>query len=396
MAIIRYNHLARPLLRRREILKSAAAGTAALAAPGILARSPRRAAAQENTVRILGVETAALDDWSEVERATGVRIEFTGIDSDPGLFVQEVIANEAGDDFDIFAFDGGIEDRLGAEGYLVPVDEAASKRWAGVPEDVKRSPLLQGADGTQYGVPLVFNADSFAYYLDAIDADEPLSYKLLFDSESTLGRSALEDTWLTTLPMAALYLKANSLATIENPANMTPAEAKATVDFLIERKNAGQFRALWRTWEESIDLLANREVVIENCWEPVVKELQRQGKEVRYATTKEGYNKWMIGAYIPTQAKERGALDKIYQALDGLLGGAYGARIAVLRGYATGSPDLALEYAKENGWSAEEVGAIEANIEKVNQKFAADWFWQNADPEHVQDIEAEWQRFVQA
>jgi spermidine/putrescine-binding protein len=349
MATIRLEHRAPRLLRRREILKGTAAGAAALTAPAILMRAPRRAAAQENTVRILGVETAALEDWSEVERETGVKIEFTGIDSDPGLFVQEVIANEAGDDFDIFAFDGGIEDRLGAEGYLLPVDEAALKRWAEVSEDVKRSPLLQGADGTQYGVPLVFNADSFAYYLDAIEQEEPLSYKLLFDSEATLGQAALEDTWLTTLPMAALYLKANGLATIDNPANMTAAEAKTTVDFLIERKNAGQFRALWRTWEESVDLL-----------------------------------------------KERGALDTIYQALDGFLSGAYGARIAVLRGYATGSPDLALEFAKESGWSAEEIEAIEANIEKVNQKFAADWFWQNADPDHVQDIEAEWQRFVQA
>lgn len=104
----------------------------------------------------------------------------------------------------------------------------------------------------------------------------------------------------------------------------------------------------------------------------------------------------MIGAYIPVQAKDRGALDTIHRALDGFLGGAYGARIAVLRGYATGSPDLALDFAKESGWSAAEVEAIEANIEKVKQKFAADWFWQNADPDHVQDIEAEWQRFVQA
>lgn len=92
-----------------------------------------------------------------------------------------------------------------------------------------------------------------------------MSYKLLFDSETTLGQSAIEDTWLTTLPMAALYLKTNGLATIDNPTNMTASEAKATVDFLIERKSAGHFRALWRTWEESIDLLANREVVIENC-----------------------------------------------------------------------------------------------------------------------------------
>jgi spermidine/putrescine-binding protein len=191
-------------------------------------------------------------------------------------------------------------------------------------------------------------------------------------------------------------LKANNLATIGNPSNMTPSEAKATVDFLIERKKAGQFRTLWRTWEESVDLLAGGEVVIENAWEPAVKELRARGKDVRYAVTKEDYNKWMIGAYIPVRAKERAALGKIYRAIDGFLGGAYGARIAILRGYATGSPELALEYANQHGWSAEKIAAIQANIEKVNKKFAAEWYWENADPDHAREIEAEWQRFIEA
>ena len=381
---------------RRNFLKGSAALGAAIAAPAILKTSPRQARADENTIRIIGPNVIALEDWSAFTAETGLTVEWKGIASDPGVFLKEAIADEAGEDFDMFCFDGGVEDRLVPEGLILPIDEAAMKRWDGVPDTVKRSPLLRTKDGTQYGVPIVFNADSFAYFPDLIQREEPLTYDLLFDSEETMGKVSLEDTWLTTFAMAGMYLKHHGLATIDQPSNMTLEEAKTTADFLIERKNAGQFRSLWGTWEESIDLMANGEVIVQNCWEPAVKALQRQGHNVRYAYTVEGYNKWMLGAYIPSQAAERGNLEKIYRAIDGFLGGAYSAQIAVLRGYVTGNPQLGLEYAKSENWEPEKIQSIEENLEKIQKKFVAEQFWQNAAPDNMQSIESEWERFVQA
>ena len=381
---------------RRNFLKGSAALGAAIAAPAILKTSPRQARADENTIRIIGPNVIALEDWSAFTAETGLTVEWKGIASDPGVFLKEAIADEAGEDFDMFCFDGGVEDRLVPEGLILPIDEAAMKRWEGVPDNVKRSPLLRTKDGTQYGVPIVFNADSFAYFPDLIDREEPLTYDLLFDSEVTMGKVSLEDTWLTTFAMAGMYLKHHGLATIDQPSNMTLEEAKTTADFLIERKNAGQFRSLWGTWEESIDLMANGEVIVQNCWEPAVKALQRQGHNVRYAYTVEGYNKWMLGAYIPSQAAERGNLEKIYRAIDGFLGGAYSAQIAVLRGYVTGNPQLGLEYAKSENWEADKIQSIEDNLEKIQKKFVAEQFWQNAAPDNMRSIESEWERFVQA
>ena len=381
---------------RRNFLKGSAALGAAIAAPAILKTSPRQARADENTIRIIGPNVIALEDWSAFTAETGLTVEWKGIASDPGVFLKEAIADEAGEDFDMFCFDGGVEDRLVPEGLILPIDEGAMKRWDGVPDNVKRSPLLRTKDGTQYGVPIVFNADSFAYFPDLIDREEPLTYDLLFDSEVTMGKVSLEDTWLTTFAMAGMYLKHHGLATIDQPSNMTLEEAKTTADFLIERKNAGQFRSLWGTWEESIDLMANGEVIVQNCWEPAVKALQRQGHNVRYAYTVEGYNKWMLGAYIPSQAAERGNLEKIYRAIDGFLGGAYSAQIAVLRGYVTGNPQLGLEYAQSENWEAEKIQSIEDNLEKIQKKFVAEQFWQNAAPDNMQSIESEWERFVQA
>ena len=104
---------------RRRFLKGSASAVAALAAAPTIITS-RRGAADDNVVRILGVETVAIADWSDFEKDTGLKMEFTGIDSDPGLFMQEIVANEAGSDYDIFAFDGGLEDTLGPEGYFLP------------------------------------------------------------------------------------------------------------------------------------------------------------------------------------------------------------------------------------------------------------------------------------
>src|SRR5262249_27034811 len=148
--------------------------------------------------------------------------------------------------------------------------------WAQTPDIFKRGPLYQDRDGKQYGVPTIMNADSFGYWPEMVDAkpdgSDELSWALLYESDKTKGRTCLNDQWLLTLPTAATYLKVEHGAAIADPANPTPEEAKKVVDFLIERKRAGQFRVLWSSFEESIDLLSSKEVYVINCWKPAVEE----------------------------------------------------------------------------------------------------------------------------
>jgi spermidine/putrescine-binding protein len=374
---------------RRDFLRGATALSMAALAPA--------ARADDQAIRIMGVETAALDDWSEYQAETGLKVEFTGINSDVGIFRQEVVANSAGDNVDIFLMDGGIQQELGPSGHFLALDGTRIPGWSDMPEGLRTSPLLTDAKGNLYGIPAVENADSFAYYPELTpDNGKPLSFALLFESDVTKGKVGLEDNWLTTLAMAAAFLKASKNMPIADPSSMTAEECKKVVDYLIERKKAGQFRALWRSFDESVEMLGSKEVIVSNVWEPAVKQLKKAGKNVKYAYTVEGYNKWLIGAYVASQVKDRGTEDLVYKALGGLLGGAYSARIAVLRGYATGRPELGLEYAKAHDFPAEDIAAIEANIEKVNKKFEAPLFWQNAAPPEVSAIEAEWDRFRQA
>lgn len=377
-------------ISRRTVLKGAA-GAAAMVP---LSRSGFAQTAE--TIRIMGVETAALEDWSAFEAEIGMKVEFVGINSDPGIFRQEVVANSAGDEIDIFLMDGGIQNQLGPQGYFMPIEGEKIPNWTSLPQDMRASPLLTDTQGTVYRIPAVLNADSFAYYPEDIGEEEPLSLALLFESEKTLGKVGLENTWLTTLPLAATYLKVSKGAAIGNPSNMTPEEVKLVTDFLVERKRAGQFRLLWTTFDESLDAMARRETIVSNVWEPVVKELNKRGLNVRYADTKEGYNKWLIAAFVPSQVRDRGTQDLVYKALGGFLGGAYGAQIAELRGYATGRPEAALAFGESNKSSPEQLAAIQANIAKIDKKFTAPLFWQNAAPDNLQVIEAEWERFRQA
>jgi len=378
---------------RRHLLKSTAALAGVLAMPAIIGR----AAAQGDTVRILGLATAQLDDWSAFEKETGLKVEFTPYGgADPGADRQEIIANAAGDRYDLFIMSGSLGNDVGPLGFFMPLTGDSVPSWSQVPDYVMKSPLVRGPDGTQWGMPVVMNADSFGYLADKIDEKEPLSWAVLFDNDKALGRSGLENNMATTFAMAAMYVKAKGETPINDPANMTPEEAKAVADFLIARKKAGQFRAMWTTWEESVDLFARGEVIVCNVWEPAVRELQRKGLNIRYAYTREGYFKWLQAAYVPSQVEKRGSYPLVAQALEGFLGGAYAARIAVLRGYATARAEAGLKYAKDNGLPAPDIEAIEANIRKVSEKFSTPLLWYNGAPDHREAMEAEFDRFRSA
>ena len=76
----------------------------------------------------------------------------------------------------------------------------------------------------------------------------------------------------------ANFLKVNGRLKIEDPANLTPEQAKAVVDYAVERKKAGTFRTVHNSFEEQMQLIQNREVDVLECWEPAVKEAEKTMK----------------------------------------------------------------------------------------------------------------------
>jgi putative spermidine/putrescine transport system substrate-binding protein len=388
-------------LTRRDMMKTMAlAGGAAAILPAIGMEAAQAAAP---VVRGYGVTTAQLKDWSIMTKSIGVQMEFTGTNNSVGVFLRDVVASQLGDKVDIFIFESGTEDILGPQGIYLKIDENNPELtlWKRTPDEWKRSEVVTSKDGGQYGVPVIGNADSFGYFPDKIganpDGQEELSWTLMFDSEKTRGRVGYDQTWTYSIGVAGLYLMSQGKAKIADVADMTGPEAKTVVDYLITRKKAGQFRTLQSAFEEQVQLLTNREVVVLNCWEPAVRDANKALGEgtARYAYTKEGYFKWGHGAYIAAQAKDRGNLPAIYKVLNYFLSGEYRALQARDRGYAGPNMDLGVEYATKQGWPEADIAALKATEQKVARKFTKP-YTSTTTPSNSSAIEEEWQRFLNA
>lgn len=387
-------------LNRRDLLRGASGLAVASVLPFVAGSGAAHAA--EAVVKGYGVTTSQLKNWDVMAKSIGVTMQFTPTNADVGVFMRDVMANDIGDTQDILVFEGSTEDVLGPEGAYAVIDEKNPelKLWDRTADAWKRSDLLT-ADGKQYGVPVIGNADSFGYFPAAVGADPSgeaeLSWSTLYEAEKTKGRAAIDRFWGYSMTEMANFLNQTGRVKIADPANMTGEEAKAVADYAIERKRAGQFRTIHSAFEEQIQLLGNKEVDIINCWEPATKEANNRlgAGTVVYAYTVEGYYKWGHGAYVPTAALERGNVANIYKVLNYYLGGEYRAYQARDRGYAGPNMDLGVQYAIDNHWPDADVALLKATEKKVNRKFEKPYWCRPTAPQ-ASAMEEEWQRFLNA
>jgi len=375
--------MSQPPFNRRRFLSNASAALAAAAAGMTLhprgARAAKTAPVADNVVRILGISNGAPNSWSEFEKDTGLKVEWTPIGDDVGVFLHEMIANDAGERYDIVTCLTGAYEPLADQDLLLPIDTSRLSHWPGISELIRKAtPVATGGKGV-WSVPFQLNADAFCYFwkeLGEPDAPGEVSWKILFDDKRTLGKVAL-DGGLYTIPYCAIYLKYHKIVSIGDIANMTRSECDSVASYLLERKKAGQFRAYYKSFDEQVQLLTNREVLAETCWEPAARAAQAKGLAVAHAYTTEGYDKWAQSLMIPAQVKD-------LKTIDWMMGGAYAAEKSALEGYLTPRPDLGIAYAREHQWPAAKIAAIEATVAKMNAKFVKDLYW---DPGYTKSLE---------
>ena len=381
---------------RREALKLGAAGSAfALSASmfGLAARAD-----SELTLADIGVGDTG--DWSKFTKASGHSVNVVSMGNAPSAVVNQLLAGGGKTSFHIVNIVGGMQEPLVQNGLIRKLDTSRMPNWAA--NGYIGSHLSKGTPGFDfighkdeiYGVPTVLQGDSFAYLPDETgDLD---SYAALFDPKFK-GFVSLEDNYTTAGQKTALFLNHSGQAKIANPSDMTPEEVKTVIDFLIEKKKAGQFRVIWSSFEQAVNLLTTKEVHVMDCWEPMVFVAKDKGTNARYADPKEGYLLWAMAAYIvnnPEMSEED--LAGTYALLDFMLGGWYGAKITLLRGYMTNP--LAADYATKNSkeFSVEEALRVKQITDGVKAKFEKGGTWQNRWPTHVDVYEEEWQRFKAA
>lgn len=342
-----------------------------------------------------GIATVNAGDWSGFEEDAGWGVNFVTIGNSPGDILSTMVAGGGRQNYDLLAPVGGIQPPLAEQNALQPVETDRLDNWDRQYDywQTEQGRQFVGYNGDIYGVPIVWQGDSIAYLPDEVGR-EITSYGALFDDEFS-GQVAIEDNYTTAGQKTAMYLKANDMADIDNPRNMTEEEITTVVDFLIEQKQSGQFRTMWSGFETAVSLMSQKEVVVMDTWEPVVFALRDEGMNAEYATPDEGYLLWAMVDYVvnPPNSRPEGRTQAIYDFLDWQLSGWYGATITQQTGYMTNP--AAVSYAEENdGFDADQITEIHEGVQRKFDEIGGSW--QQRWPDNRDAYEEQWQRLRNA
>lgn len=385
------------MFSRRRMLKNMLAVSGGLA----FGATPwSRARAQGGTLTLADVGVGDPGSWEKFTSQSKYDVDLVAIGNAPSAIINVMLSGGLST-LDGIHIVGGMQKPLADLNLIRPVDKERMPNWAKnkyIEEYMK--PGSAGHDyiyynDKLYGIPTAFQGESICYLPEQTGKTID-SFGALFDPEYR-GYVAIDDNYTTTGFKTAIYMKAAGLAQIENPTDMTPSEINTVINFLIEKKREGQFRVLWSSYEQAVNLLTSREVYVLDGWEPMVFDVNSRGVRCEYAVPKEGYMLWAMSGYItnnPNIDEER--LTAIYELFNFMLGPWYGARISATRGYLTNSQ--AVPYAREHpqefaDGEPEQAAKVDEN---GRAKFANGTYWQFRWPTEVHTFESEWARFKAA
>ena len=117
--------------------------------------------------------------------------------------------------------------------------------------------------------------------------------------------------------------------------NMTKPEIDMTMAVLTEAKKSGQFRAFWKDFNESVNLMASGETVIQSMWSPAVTAVKSKGIPCVFQPLKEGYRSWASG-FAVSKGVSGMKEDVAYEFVNWFLSGWAGAYLN-RQGYYSGS-----------------------------------------------------------
>ena len=129
-------------------------------------------------------------------------------------------------------------------------------------------------------IPTVYNADTLGIRPDLIKRSIA-SWADLLNSEFK-GKSAILNIPSIGIMDAAMVCEALGRVKYVDKGNMTKPEMDQTIAVMIDAKKAGQFRAFWKEFNESVNLMASGEAVIQSMWSPAVTKVRQMGIAVRH------------------------------------------------------------------------------------------------------------------
>ena len=189
-------------------------------------------------------------------------------------------------------------------------------------------------------IPTIYNADTLGIRPDLVG--RPIrNWRDLVDP-AFKGKSSILNIPSIGIMDAAMVMESLGRIKYGDKGNMTRDEIEKTTAFLIESKRAGQFRAFWKSFDESVNLMASGEVVIQSMWSPAVSAVRSRGIACTYQPLEEGYRAWGGGLGLSKNLSGM-ELDAAYDYINWYLSGWAGAYLN-RQGYYS----AVLETAKEN------------------------------------------------
>jgi putative spermidine/putrescine transport system substrate-binding protein len=196
------------------------------------------------------------------------------------------------------------------------------------------------------GMPTVTNADTLGVRPDLVE--RPITSWADLLSPEFKGKAALQDGPAVGSMDVALALEARGDIKYGDKGNMTKPEIDKTIAVLTELKKAGHFRAFWSSFDQSVNLMASGEVVIQSMWSPAVTAVRSRGIACTYQPLKEGFRGW--GYTLGVMKHVSGMkLDAFYDYLNWYTSGFQGAFIA-REGYYAAQPENARKFLTEAEW----------------------------------------------
>jgi putative spermidine/putrescine transport system substrate-binding protein len=193
-------------------------------------------------------------------------------------------------------------------------------------------------------MPGVYNADTLGIRPDLVGR-EINSWGDLFAPEFK-GKAAIQNIPTIGIMDAIMACQATGRVTYADRGNPTADELNKTIAALIELKKSGHWRALWNTFDESVNLMVAGEVVIQSMWSPAVTAVAAQGVKCTYQPLKEGYRGWGNGLALMSHL-DGIRRDAAYEYLNWYVSGWVGGFIAK-QGYYISVPETVKNNLTEN------------------------------------------------
>jgi putative spermidine/putrescine transport system substrate-binding protein len=215
--------------------------------------------------------------------------------------------------------------------------------------------FVQGKTSTKFAsaptewmtlIPTIYNADTLGIRPDLVG--RPITnWKDLVDP-AFKGKAAILNIPSIGIMDAAMVMESAGAIKYGDKGNMTRGEIDKTIAFLIEQKKAGQFRAFWKSFDESVNLMASGEVVIQSMWSPAVAAVRAKGIPCVFQPLKEGYRAWGGGLGIAKHLSGL-ELDAAYEYINWYLSGWVGAYLN-RQGYYSAVIDTAKQFMSADEW----------------------------------------------